>query len=226
MVAAVVVGTLVFFRVDTVAIGGNGRYTTQEILEASGIEANDNLFLMNKFAVQREMNEALPYVGDVTIHRALPSTIQITVEEREPVAAVRISNGYWYMDASGRLLEMQEENAGYIEVTGVSLVSPTGGGQLTVGDSDRLKGTGLVGLLTALEDADLLENAQSIDLSEGSSMMMDYTDRYQVKIPYGADYAYKVRALEGIVDALEADNDNRSGVIDLTLDNEWHFIPD
>jgi cell division septal protein FtsQ len=162
----------------------------------------------------------------VTIHRALPSTIQITVEEREPVAAVRISNGYWYMDASGRLLEMQEENAGYIEVTGVSLVSPTGGGQLTVGDSDRLKGTGLVGLLTALEDADLLENAQSIDLSEGSSMMMDYTDRYQVKIPYGADYAYKVRALEGIVDALEADNDNRSGVIDLTLDNEWHFIPD
>jgi hypothetical protein len=32
--------------------------------------------------------------------------------------------------------------------------------------------------------------------------------------------------MEGIVDAQAADNDVRSGLIDLTMDNEWHFIPD
>jgi hypothetical protein len=55
---------------------------------------------------------------------------------------------------------------------------------------------------------------------------MDYTDKYRVKIPYGSDYDYKIRALQGIVDAQADDNDVRSGFIDLTMDNEWHFIPD
>jgi hypothetical protein len=83
-----------------------------------------------------------------------------------------------------------------------------------------------VDLLAALEKADILDNASTIDLSEGSSLTMNYTDKYRVKIPYGADYDYKIRAMEGIVDAQAADNDVRSGLIDLTMDNEWHFIPD
>jgi hypothetical protein len=121
---------------------------------------------------------------------------------------------------------MQERNQDLIEVTGISLLSPVGGETLTVDSSQDLRARALVGLLAALEKADLLDNAATIDLSEGSSLVMDYTDKYRVKIPYGSDYDYKIRALQGIVDAQADDNDVRSGLIDLTMDNEWHFIPD
>jgi cell division protein FtsQ len=226
MAAAVVVGTLVFFRVDTVAVSGNEKYTTDEVVSASHIQTGDNLFWLNKFTVQAALEKNLPYVGDVSIRRDLPGTIEIQVEERLPVAAIRISNGYWYIDASGRLLEMREENQNLIEVTGISLLSPVGGETLTVDSGYQLRAHALTGLLTALEQEDLLGDAISIDLSEGSSLTMAYTDKYQVKIPYGSDFDYKVRAMEGIVDAQLEDNDVRSGLIDLTMDDEWHFIPD
>jgi cell division protein FtsQ len=226
MAVAVVAGTLVFFRVDTVAVSGNERYTEQEIVSASRIQNGDNLFLLNKYTVQASLVKNLPYVGEVSIQRDLPGTIEIQVEERLPVAAIRISNGYWYIDSDGRLLEMREENQVLIEITGISLLSPVGGETLTVDSSQDLRARALVDLLAALEKADILDNASTIDLSEGSSLTMNYTDKYRVKIPYGADYDYKIRAMEGIVDAQAADNDVRSGLIDLTMDNEWHFIPD
>lgn len=226
MVIAVTAGTLALFRVDTVEVSGNERYTAEEIAAASGIEINDNLFLMNKFSVQSALSEVLPYVGDVEIQRTLPGTVHISVEECEPVAAVRISNGYWYIDAAGKLLEMREQSGGLIQVSGISLLSPTGGAQLTVDTAYRLKQSGLVGVLTALEGHGLLENVVSIDLSDGSYLLMEYTDKYTVKIPYGSDYDYKVRAMQGIVEALAEQNDEESGLIDLTLEEEWHFIPE
>ncbi len=226
MAAAVIVGTLAFFRVDAVTVEGNERYTDAQIVEASGIEKNDNLFLMNKFSVQASLSEVLPYIGNVEIQRTLPGTVNISVEECEPVAAVRISNGYWYIDASGKLLEMKEGNEGLIEVTGISLLAPTGGAQLTVDTAYRLKANGLVGVLTILEEEGLLEDTSSIDLSEGSYLIMQYTDKYRVKIPYGSDYDYKVQAMQGIVNALAEQNDEEKGLIDLTLEDEWHFIPE
>lgn len=226
MVIAVVVGTLVFFRVDTVVVSGNERYAEAEIVEASGIDLNDSLFLMNKFSVQSTLPRVLPYISEVEIRRTLPGTVNITVEECEPVAAVRISNGYWYIDAAGKLLEMKEQNEGLIEVTGISLLAPTAGTQLSVDTAYRLKLNALVGLLTALEEQGLLESASSIDLSEGSYLLMEYTDKYTVKIPYGSDYDYKLRAMQGIVDSLAEQNDEENGMIDLTLEDEWHFIPE
>ncbi len=54
---------------------------------------------------------------------------------------------------------------------------------------------------------------------------MQYTEKYTVKIPYASDFDYKIRAMNGIIEALAAQNDEEDGVIDLTLDDEWHFIP-
>ena len=51
-----------FFRVDTVVITGEKRYTEAEIRQASGVEDGDNLFLLNKYQVIRNIAEALPYI--------------------------------------------------------------------------------------------------------------------------------------------------------------------
>ena len=49
--AAIVIALTLFFKVDTIVVTGQERYTREEIVEASGVKPGDNLFLMNKNAV-------------------------------------------------------------------------------------------------------------------------------------------------------------------------------
>ena len=60
LVLALTVGATVFFRVETVVVSGNSRYTQEEVVAASGIETGDNLFQMNKYQVAQHIRETLP----------------------------------------------------------------------------------------------------------------------------------------------------------------------
>ena len=85
---ALTMGATVFFQVETVAVTGNSRYSQEEIIKATGIQTGDNLFRMNKYQIAHQVLQGLPYVEEVTIRRALPSTIVLTVKEWDAVARV------------------------------------------------------------------------------------------------------------------------------------------
>lgn len=88
VMVALTMGATVFFQVETVAVSGNSRYTQEEVIQAAGIQAGDNLFRMNKYQIAKQVLQKLPYVEEVTIRRSLPSTIVITVAEWNAVARV------------------------------------------------------------------------------------------------------------------------------------------
>lgn len=226
MVAAVLCACLIFFQVETVTVEGNTLYTTGEILETANIQQGKNLFFINRSAVSQRLTQGLPYVKTAEITRDLPGSVTIQVTECEAAAALVVSNGYWLIDKDGKLLELRTSDAGLVNVTGLNLDSPTIGTALTTDSSNRAKKNSLIGLLTALTDQELLSGVKSIDLSGGSQLVMQYGEKYTVRIPYGSDFAYKVRAMNGIIEELATEGDESSGIIDLTLENEWHFIPD
>ena len=86
---AVVAALTVFFKVQSITVSGNARYTSEEVVAASGIEIEDNLFLLNKYSAAQAIFEKLPYVEEATINRALPDTIVITVRECAAAAGIR-----------------------------------------------------------------------------------------------------------------------------------------
>lgn len=88
LLVALTAGVTVFFRVEVVAVTGNQRYTQEEIVEVSGIRTGDNLYGWNKFQVAQRLRQQLPYIGEVTIRRSLPSTVVITVDEWSAVAKI------------------------------------------------------------------------------------------------------------------------------------------
>lgn len=81
--AAVVMALTLFFRVDTIEVTGTERYTEKDVIEASGIQLGDNLFLLNKYEAARSIAEQLPYIDieDIRIRRELPDTLLIDVAE-------------------------------------------------------------------------------------------------------------------------------------------------
>ena len=64
-------------------VTGTERYTEKDVIEASGIQRGDNLFLLNKYEAARSIAEQLPYIDieDIRIRRELPDTLLIDVAE-------------------------------------------------------------------------------------------------------------------------------------------------
>lgn len=106
LVAAATLGATVFFQVETIAVVGNSRYTAQEVIDASGVQIGDNLFQMNKNQISQRILQQLPYVGEVSPQRGLPSTLTIQVTEISAAARVEV-----YQEASVQA-ETADESGG------------------------------------------------------------------------------------------------------------------
>ena len=87
---AIIAALTLFFRVSTIQVSGQQRYTDEQVQEASGIQIGDNLFLLNKYDAAGRIVETLPYIEDTRINRKLPSTLVIEVTEcGAPLAVVQ-----------------------------------------------------------------------------------------------------------------------------------------
>ena len=228
VICAVVVAALtLFFRVDAIEITGTERYTAQEIMDASGVEKGDNLFLLNKYAVDQSIKAALPYVEELRINRRLPDTLVIQVQECGTPMAVVQDGSAWLVSPTGKIVEQvtPAEAESYAVIDGCQLLAPSVGTALALATEYAGQQQSLLDLLAALEKAGLLDQVDAIHLSDLAVLRMDYAGRFVVELPYGADYDYKLRFLTASLEK-GAIQDNQTGTIQLTRDDgEVNFIP-
>lgn len=112
IVAAVIFGVAIFFKVNTVEVQGNAIYSAEEIRSASGIQKGDNLFTLNKEAAAGSIKASLPYVETVSIIRFLPDKIVIEVKESDATFAVTTDiNTTWLINSVGKALEQISDSA-------------------------------------------------------------------------------------------------------------------
>ena len=236
---AMTVGVTVFFRVEAVEVTGNARYSKEEIVAASGIELGDNLYSLNKVRIDRNIRTTLPYIGDLTINRALPSTILITVTEWEAVAQVAppsperaaevqeelagdgtepvpLAQEFWLISEKGKLLEPAEEDSRAIIVTGLTSIAPSAGSMLAVPDSEEPRLNALTALLGALDKAEIASQISAVRL-ESTQLVVRYLDRFDVKMKLNADFSYDVRLTQAVRLQIEEQyGTEAAGSIDLT----------
>lgn len=226
--AAVVAALTLFFRVDAIQVTGVERYTAQEVTDASGVEQGDNLFLLNKYSVDQNIKAALPYVEELRINRSLPDTLVIQVRECGTPMAVVQDGSAWLVSPAGKIVEQAEAAAAeqYALIDGCQLLAPAVGTSLALATEYAAQQQSLLDLLAALEEAALVEQVDAIHLGDLSVLRMEYAGRFVVELPYGADYAYKLRSLTASLE-IGAIQDNQTGTIQLTGDDgKVSFIPD
>lgn len=235
--AAIVAGLTVFFRVETVMVTGNEKYSEEQVLAAAGIENGENLILLNKFAVAQRIFEQLPYAEETVISRKLPDTIVIEVRECRAAASVKaVGGGTWLISARGTVLEKTRwtpsgspPGAGTATptdiavVTGVYAADPQPSKPLFLGEEDANKCAGLLQLMQTAQQHAMLSDISAIDLSRGTEIVFTYLDRFTVHLPWTADFDYKLNSLAIVADRLEI---NETGTIDLMTDGKVSFIPE
>ncbi len=219
---AIVAALAVFFKVDTIEVTGNSRYTAQEIADSGGIHVGDNLFLINKFSAAEEITRSLPYISSVRISRKLPDTLCIQVEENGTICAIEQSGGDWLLSGSGKLVEQAAAGEDVTRIVGLTPVDPQVGMPLQVPAEQESAKESLLQLLQALNQRDALSRCQQISVADAAVITLRFDGRFDVLLSPDDDFGYKLDCLLAVVDTkLEQ---NEKGTIDLTR-KEVRFIP-
>lgn len=223
---AIVAALTLFFKVDKILVTGGGRYQTDEIAAATGVERGDNLILLDKRGIAQRIYTALPYITDVRIHQQFPNTLLVEVAETQAAACIQGAGGRWLLSSSGKLLELVEESAAqdYLPITGLEAVDPAVGRFLTVPEESPVSRERLKELLSTLEARGMLSRADSIDLGDPEVLVIQYDGRFRVEMYYDADFDFKLHCLTEAISRLEP---NEKGIIRMTMkdDSEVRFIP-
>ena len=223
VIAAFLGALTMFFRIDMIVVEGNERYTEEQIIEAAGVQKEQNLVLLNKYDVKQAIFDALPYVETVVVNRKYPDALLLTVTECVASAAIPGADGTWLMSDSGKILERTATVPdGCVRVTGCELSEPSVGAQAAFSEEESYKLDRLLALLRAAEEKQLLTMIGEVDLGDGTGITLTYLGRFTVKMPWDADLAYKLENLRTVVDVLE---DNEAGTINLMADGKASFIP-
>lgn len=225
---AVVLAMTLFFRVDSIRITGGDRYKEQEIVAAAGVETGDNLFLLNKYAIAEDLLKKLPYISQVRINRELPDTLTIDVTETHAAVQAAQDGSVWLISPEGKIVEQRAASAAgeLIRLEGCQLLAPTVSSYLALATDRAIQQQSLLDLLGALETSGLLEQVEAIYLSDLSLLTMDFAQRFTVELPYGADYDYKLKALQTVLDSGRIES-NETGTIRMTAeDGSVMFIKD
>lgn len=220
--AAAVLALTLFFKVESVEVTGNSRYSAQEIQDACGVSLGDNLYLLSKPDMVQRLHQQLPYIDEVRITRRLPNTLCVQVTEFSTVYAVEQEGTVWLLTSGGKIVETAAERGDTPLIDGCELLAPSLGGDVSFALELQNRRESLFALLTALESAELTGDVRAIHLGDPTVLSMDYTERFTVEMPYGADYPRLLRYLTLVIEELET---NLTGVIDLTRDGEPHFRP-
>ena len=95
------------FNVRHVVVEGNENIDTQLILDLSGVEDGQHIYSFSAGRAET-MIGTNPLVQQVTVSRRLPSTVKITVVERQPLAAIAAGDGVIIVDKEGYVLKKQK----------------------------------------------------------------------------------------------------------------------
>lgn len=234
IVAALVLGLSVFFKVETITVAGAEVYSAWAVREASGISEGDNLLTFSHARAGAQIKANLPYVKTVRFGIKLPDTVNIIIEEEDVVYAIKDTNSQWWLiNSNGHVVE-QTNNAkasNYTQVLGVNLDTPVANQQavaaesiptetledgspvpVTVTGAQRLSAA--LQILKALEENDVVGDAASVDVTRTEDIVLWYGTRYQVNLGDNTRLPYKIACMNDVILQM---SDYQSGILDISF---------
>ena len=154
-----------WLRVSRVSVHGNVRLSAGEVETLVNGMRGENILQVDFDRYRRRLLDS-PWVADATLWRLLPSTIEVRVTERHPVAIARLGSQLFLVDGSGVVIDAygaQYRDFDLPIVDGLVSSPPDGAGPTA--DADRAQLTASV--LTSFDARpDLRRRLSQVDVSD------------------------------------------------------------
>ncbi len=212
----------VFFPILNVNASGSQIYTASQIVKASGINENSNIFTVSEKEIEKKIKAKLPYVDKVTLKRELPDTVSLKISDAREYAAIGVKDLYYVISESGFVLNSYEE------IPENTFLINAGNASCKVGDTitfEDAKAQQLAfRLAEALQKSEIKINA--IDVTNTVSITARVCDRFDVKFGTEENLEKKILHLGGMIKSIG----DRSGQINLSMwsesQSEGSFVPE
>lgn len=204
------------FNITSIEVNELDNYTAEEVILASGVELNTNIFKLSKKDVVSSV-ATLPYVKSVTVTKKLPSTILINIEERveKYTAYAKDSGEYVRLDSEGFVLEIADvatlsESLILFGLNFEDVIEL--GYKLT--DIELEKLNSLEKIMEIYSQNQITDKITSVEF-KNSYVYLNLNDKLSVKLKDNSELEYKVSLLKEILKEI----DGKTGALDMTQEN-------
>ncbi|MBO5295219.1 MAG: FtsQ-type POTRA domain-containing protein [Clostridia bacterium] len=183
LLAGLLLLILPMFRVNTIKVEGNGIYSAEEIVEASGILEGQELLTVNTKDASHRIYEKCHHVESVKI-LCTPFSVKIEVKEFDHVMYTEFNGKYISLNRDFRVLEESESAdafAGFLYVELPEIAAITVGSPIRFENADADLSY-VNQLIDELDQSGTLASVTSLDVSQkyGVSYVMDSACRVEL----------------------------------------------
>ena len=165
--AVTVVAGLAVFQVDRIVIRGNERLSNGEVLALlQGLRGRSLLSIDLEDWRLAVLNS--PWVADAALRRTLPSTVEVTIQERAPLGVGRINGALYVVDERGVVIDEYGPSYGDLDLPIIDGLSSVPGEEATDIQRAMLAGR----LLDALRVRNLAGQISQIDVSDARNAVV------------------------------------------------------
>jgi cell division protein FtsQ len=221
---AAAVFAVVSFKVATIRVSGNSQYSSQQVIDASGVKLGLNLLRVNKLEAGKKICEVLPYIKSVKVKLLPMTTIEIAVTQDSPAYIIHYEKGYIYADQSFKALEVRSDgnkDKGLPQITGVQVADDKPGYAVIFKDKSQ---QGEIEQIAAAVKTSGLDKSSSIDLTDSYQILVNYDNRITIILGTPIDAEKKLEAAAEIIKSNLQSTDK--GSLDVSAeDKRYTFNP-
>lgn len=221
--AGIIFALTMFFNISDITVTGDAVYSTDEVVNSSGVGNGDNLIFISKNKINEKITIELPYVGSVKIKRHLPTELELVIEKTEAVYAV-VSNGYYtLLNENGKVLETDLEYVGdNIILLNLGEITSLEVGKTVNADETVLEK--LASIRTACNENGI-DSITSIDLSDIYNIKLVYQGRITLELGETDknNLPKKLALGKAAIDTQNEENGLYRGTINLTVDGKGYW---
>ena len=194
------------------ALDQSSPYTSSEILDALGVQLEENIFSFDPAAKAAALEKAFPLLEHISVERIYPSTVVVRVTPATPVYTMPSPGGWISLSADLKILSAETEQPDLPVLYGGDPVSTTPGDQLSYVPPETADSAGstaassqqaaepqtdsriqaLQTLLDALEQRDLMADVTRVEFADVEQLAFLYQDRISVLLGTGNELDYKL----------------------------------
>ena len=214
------------FVVKDINVAGSERYSSEEIIRASGISEGVNLYSFRTSSVVSRVTLNCPYIQEVSLDRNIPNSIAITATEDVPMYYADIYGERKILSAGLRVLDTVVEDAEIEGLTKLKLPAisySVAGREILFAEEKRA--SGIRELLKAVSESTLGDRVTLIDIRDQFDICVVCDGLFRLDIGENEDLDYKLRVAAKVLedDMFKTDNKFR---LDLTIRGKTGVVMD
>lgn len=213
----------VFFQIKSIQVEGDSPYTQEELVAASGIQLQDNLWRVQQDEVEQNIKSQFPYISQVELRRVLPDKLVLQVTAETPALALQGESSYTLLNADGKILEKNTYQVpdGAWRVVGLNDEGKQPGE--TLDGEDQAEKLNMLHLLQEAVAQTGFTGIELVDLSDRLNLCFYYGDRFLVQLGSESNLVNKLRLLQEVLE--NNVQEGEVGILDASINKRVSIIP-